>query len=82
DEVVVGGGGARNATLMRMISRELKDAPVISTDAIGIPSDAKEAICFAILANEALCETPANVPSVTGASAPVVCGAIRLPPLR
>jgi anhydro-N-acetylmuramic acid kinase len=81
DEVIVGGGGARNATLMRMLSDVMPSTRVVSGDEVGVPADAKEAICFAILANEALCETPANVPSVTGARSHVICGAVRLPPV-
>lgn len=81
DEVIVGGGGARNGTLMRMLALELPSTHVRSGDDVGLPADAKEAICFAILANEALLETPANVPSATGARASVVCGALHLPPV-
>jgi anhydro-N-acetylmuramic acid kinase len=76
DEIVVGGGGYRNPTLMRMLAAELPGTRLIDGADAGLPADAKEAICFAILANEALCATPANVPSVTGASKRVVCGAI------
>jgi anhydro-N-acetylmuramic acid kinase len=79
-EVIVGGGGARNDTLMAMLAAELPASfTVAPSDRFGIPSDAKEAICFAILANETLCEVPANVPSVTGAGRRVICGAIHLP---
>jgi anhydro-N-acetylmuramic acid kinase len=81
DELIVGGGGAHTRTMMRLLSEELAPTRVCSGDEVGIPADAKEAICFAILANEALCGTPANVPSVTGAREHVVCGAIRLPPV-
>ena len=79
EEIVAAGGGVRNLTLMNMLHQEMPSSRVLSSDVFGIPADAKEAICFAILANEALCETPANVPSVTGARRPVVCGALRLP---
>lgn len=79
DSVIVGGGGARNGTMMAMLQREFPGAIVAPADRFGIPADAKEAICFAILANETLCEVPANVPSVTGAMRRVVCGAIHLP---
>jgi anhydro-N-acetylmuramic acid kinase len=81
DEIVVGGGGVLNRTLMGMLAAELPGTRVMSADDVGLRADAKEAICFAILANEALLETPANVPSVTGARAHVVCGAIHLPPV-
>ncbi|MEO6046715.1 MAG: anhydro-N-acetylmuramic acid kinase [Candidatus Kapaibacterium sp.] len=79
DEMIVGGGGARNITLMHMLADEMPGTAVAPADAFGLPADAKEAICFAVLANETLNEVPANVPSVTGASRPVICGAIRLP---
>lgn len=79
DEVIVGGGGARNRTLMRMLAEELPAARIVPADEHGLPADAKEAIAFAVLANEALCGTPASLPSVTGASRAVVAGAIHLP---
>jgi anhydro-N-acetylmuramic acid kinase len=79
DELIVGGGGADNATMMRMLAVELPGTRMVRSDEVGLAADAKEAICFAILANEALCEVPANVPSVTGAPRPVICGSITLP---
>ncbi|HVZ41716.1 MAG TPA: anhydro-N-acetylmuramic acid kinase [Candidatus Kapabacteria bacterium] len=79
DEMIVGGGGLRNAAMMRMLAAELPDCTIRDVGEYGLPADAKEAICFAILANETLMETPANLPSVTGARRPVICGAIRLP---
>lgn len=77
DDLIVGGGGAHNATLMGMLADELQGTSVFPADQCGISADAKEAICFAILANESLCGRPANVPSVTGASRPVILGAVR-----
>jgi anhydro-N-acetylmuramic acid kinase len=41
-------------------------------------SDAKEAVCFAVLANETMAERPSNIPGVTGALAPVILGKICL----
>jgi anhydro-N-acetylmuramic acid kinase len=79
DQVIVGGGGSGNLTMMEMLAGEMPGTTVMRSDELDIPTDAKEAICFAILANEALCETPANVPSVTGAARAVVCGSITLP---
>ncbi|MFY0574903.1 anhydro-N-acetylmuramic acid kinase [Cystobacter fuscus] len=43
-------------------------------DVLGLPEGAKEAVCFALLANEYLWGTPANVPSATGARRQVVLG--------
>ncbi len=54
-EVYVSGGGAHNPLMVKWI-RELLGSPMLrSTDELGIPGDAKEAILFAVLANETLC---------------------------
>jgi len=47
---------------------------VRTTDEWGIASRAKEAVAFAILANETVAGNPSNVPSATGAAHPVVLG--------
>lgn len=78
EAVIVGGGGVHNHTLMRMLAKQMPASNILASDHFGLPSDAKEAICFAVLANEALCQIPANIPSVTGARRRVVCGAIRV----
>jgi anhydro-N-acetylmuramic acid kinase len=70
------GGGAHNPTLMARIAARLPKARVETTDAVGIPVDAKEAIAFAILGYETLRGRPANVPGATGASRAVPLGAI------
>jgi anhydro-N-acetylmuramic acid kinase len=72
--VVVSGGGAHNRTLLCQLRDGLPGADVVTSDSLGIPSDAREAIAFAILGNEAVCGTPANVPSATGASHPAILG--------
>ena len=50
DEVLVGGGGARNPTLMRMLAEALPDIAVRAMDDVGLDADAKEAVAFALLA--------------------------------
>ncbi len=77
DRLVVGGGGSRNPTLMAMLRRELS-IPVLVNEDLGLDSDAKEAVAFAILANECVHFHANNMPSVTGASHPVVMGKISL----
>jgi anhydro-N-acetylmuramic acid kinase len=77
DEVIVGGGGARNPVLMRMIAEALPEARVMTHEAVGIDSDAKEAIAFALLANDCVLELPTNVPGATGGR-PVVLGKVTL----
>ena len=74
--VAVSGGGARNPEVMARLAARFTPIPVRSTDAHGLPAEAKEAIAFAILASERIDERPANVPSVTGACRPVLLGKI------
>ncbi len=76
DQMIVSGGGARNDFLMQRIRKLLPQIEVIRSDDLGVPSAAKEAIGFAILANETLHLHPGNVPSATGASHPVVLGKV------
>lgn len=49
------GGGMHNPALIASLRELLPDFPMASTDTLGISGDAKEAVLFAILANEALC---------------------------
>lgn len=78
DEVIVSGGGARNTTLMRMLRDLLAPARVLAIDELGIPSEAKEALAFAVLAYETFHQRPGNLPAATGARHPVVLGSITL----
>ena len=52
--------------------------PVATSASLGVDPEAKEAIAFAVLANETLFGRPGNVPSVTGAAGPRVLGKISL----
>jgi anhydro-N-acetylmuramic acid kinase len=76
EELLVCGGGARNAALMSVLADELHGVAVMPTDAVGVASDHVEALAFAWLAREAVAGRPGNLPAVTGASAPRVLGAI------
>jgi anhydro-N-acetylmuramic acid kinase len=73
-EVIVSGGGARNGTLMSLLRTRLPG--VRGIEEIGGSAEAKEALAFAVLANETLAGGPGNVPRVTGASHPAVLGKI------
>jgi anhydro-N-acetylmuramic acid kinase len=75
-QLVVSGGGARNAFLMQRLQSVLPGIKVLCSDDLGIPTAAKEAIGFAILANETLHLHPGNVPTATGARHPVVLGKV------
>ena len=74
--VMVSGGGARNPEIMRRLQERFAPLPVESSDAYGLPVDAKEAIAFAVLASDRIDRRPANVPSVTGAVRRVLLGKI------
>ncbi len=82
DEVIVGGGGARNPTLMRMLTDTVAPIDVTTLDDHGIDSDAKEAMFFALMAHDALAGQPTNVPSATGARRPIPLGKLELFPPR
>ncbi|HEY1964726.1 MAG TPA: anhydro-N-acetylmuramic acid kinase [Acidobacteriaceae bacterium] len=77
-DYILAGGGARNQTLMRMLAADL--APfhcrIQTTDDLGIPSEAKEAVAFALLAWHTWHRLPGNVPAATGASHPAILGQI------
>jgi anhydro-N-acetylmuramic acid kinase len=76
EELYVSGGGLHNKTLMAAIRESLPGCAVRSGDELGIPADAKEAVAFAVLANETIFGLCNNAPSATGASHPVVMGKI------
>ncbi|WP_267930290.1 anhydro-N-acetylmuramic acid kinase AnmK [Cytobacillus spongiae] len=76
DEVIIGGGGSYNSTLINMLRKLLPERRVLIQEDLGYSSDAKEAIAFALLANETLHGQPGNVPSATGAKHPVILGSI------
>lgn len=74
DGIYISGGGVHNLTLMEQLKELFQPIPLLPIDSIGFSSDAKEAIAFAVLANEAVHGHPTNLPQVTGASKPMVLG--------
>lgn len=78
DRLVVGGGGSMNKTLIGFIRTALPACKVMTNEEMGFDSNAKEAVAFAVMANETLFAGCNNVPTVTGASHPVVMGKISL----
>jgi anhydro-N-acetylmuramic acid kinase len=77
-DYIVSGGGAKNATLMRMLRMQLEllGCTLLDTSALGLPVEAKEAAAFALLAYYTWHRRPANVPSATGAKHPAILGQI------
>jgi anhydro-N-acetylmuramic acid kinase len=80
-ELIVSGGGTKNPTLMAMLSSALHPLHVTLrfSDEFGVPSEAKEAVAFALLAYETWQRRPSNVPSATGAKRAAVLGKISYP---
>jgi len=76
DRVLVCGGGAYNKTLMKQLTLQLSPIAVETTDYLGVPPQAVESMAFAWLAKQTIEQKPGNLPSVTGASRPVILGAI------
>jgi anhydro-N-acetylmuramic acid kinase len=76
DEVIVGGGGALNRTLMSHLAAVFSPVPVKRFEEIGWDSKAFEAVAFAVLAYQTIHGECANVPAATGALHPVVLGKI------
>jgi anhydro-N-acetylmuramic acid kinase len=80
DQVLLGGGGSRNAYLKSRLQQRLgEDIPVMTTDEAGVNSEAKEAIAFAVLAHWRILGIPGNLPSATGAREAVLLGDIYAP---
>lgn len=67
-----------NPVLMKKLEKEFSGIKVSTTDDYGVPSDAKEAVAFAILANELVSGNPGNLTGVTGATHRVPLGKIVL----
>jgi anhydro-N-acetylmuramic acid kinase len=80
-EMILSGGGAKNSTLVSMLTSELTSLGLRLrfSDEFGLPSAAKEAVAFAILAHETWHQRASNVPSATGAKRPAILGKISYP---
>ena len=79
EQVIVAGGGVKNPVLMERIAALLAPMPVLRSDDVGVPSDAREAMAFAVLADMTLQGLAAWLPPVTGASAPKLLGKLSFP---
>ncbi|GAA4783303.1 anhydro-N-acetylmuramic acid kinase AnmK [Olivibacter ginsenosidimutans] len=78
DEIYVSGGGVHNHFLMHCLKETLPSCSIHRFDALGIPADAKEAVLFAVLANETVAGTADHMNG--GVAAPQVClGKISFP---
>jgi len=75
-EVIVGGGGTRNPTLMRFLQEAFGGIPVYPFENFGLDSRALEAMAFALFAYGTMQGGTNNVPAATGARRPVAMGKI------
>ncbi|MFG1281184.1 anhydro-N-acetylmuramic acid kinase [Xanthobacter autotrophicus] len=75
---IVAGGGARNPTLLALLSARL-EVEVRTADAVGWSADALEAHAFGYLAARALKGLPLTFPTTTGAPEPVTGGVLFRP---
>jgi anhydro-N-acetylmuramic acid kinase len=77
-EMIVSGGGTKNSTLLAMLANAIRPLGLTlrSSDEFGLPSQAKEAAAFALLAYQTWNRQPSNVPSATGAKSTAILGKI------
>lgn len=75
-ELYVAGGGTRNPTLMRALTRRLEGVRIRPIDELGVPEAGKEALLFAVIGFLTLHGLPGTVPSCTGATRATVLGAV------
>jgi anhydro-N-acetylmuramic acid kinase len=91
-QLIVSGGGANNPLILAQLAAALAQhaAPlqgtgksssagsveIVRSSALGVPTDAKEAYAFALLAHETFHHRPSNLPSATGARGPAILGKI------
>jgi anhydro-N-acetylmuramic acid kinase len=93
DQLIVSGGGAKNPLIMAQLHAALSTRhsqgkqkgpaiDILPSDDLGVPTAAKEAFAFALMAYETFHQRPSNLPSATGASGPAVLGKISYAPPR
>jgi anhydro-N-acetylmuramic acid kinase len=86
-EVIASGGGTRNPVLMSRLAARCAPARLRTIDELGVPSQAKEAMAFALMGFLTVHGLAGTVPGATGAKEPSVLGSVtpgrtplRLPP--
>jgi anhydro-N-acetylmuramic acid kinase len=78
-ELLVAGGGARNAALMEQLRQRCSGIPVRPLAELGIADNQREALAFALLAWWHWLGEPGSAPSVTGARQACVLGVCAQP---
>lgn len=75
-EVVIGGGGAYNKTLLNFLEKYFQGIKIKTHQDFGIDNKFKEAIAFALLGFCTIKKIPNNLPSCTGAQKKVIMGVV------
>jgi len=73
-ELITAGGGSQNPVLIQELRRRCRGAQLDESSRLGVPTEAREALVFALLAWWHQQNHPGNVPAVTGASRETVLG--------
>ncbi|MEK7270753.1 MAG: anhydro-N-acetylmuramic acid kinase, partial [Planctomycetota bacterium] len=73
-ELIVSGGGVNNPVILAGLKEAFREMQIRTSEDVGYPGKAREALSFAILANETLHGNPGNVPNATGARHAVILG--------
>lgn len=76
DELIISGGGSENPVLMKALKNYFSGISVTRLKQNGITAHNKEAVLFAVLANECISGNPANMNKVTGSTKDVILGKI------
>jgi anhydro-N-acetylmuramic acid kinase len=81
-EIIISGGGALNLELMKNLKNLFSPVPVFTSEEIGIPVQAKEALVFAFLGLRAFERKINHLPKTTGACRAAILGKLTLPSKR
>jgi anhydro-N-acetylmuramic acid kinase len=81
-QLIVSGGGVQNPLIVAQLTAALPQLEILPSSQLNVPTDAKEAFAFALLAYETFHCRPSNLPSATGAHGPAILGKISYAPPR
>lgn len=76
-ELILSGGGSANPTTVRLLREAVPRVSVLTTDDLGVPAQAKEAVAFAVLGFLSWNGLPGSVTAATGASHQAILGSIQ-----
>jgi anhydro-N-acetylmuramic acid kinase len=74
--VIVSGGGVKNGFLLHLLQQQLTGWPLEWANDCGVPSPARQAFAYGVLAVLTLDGVPSNLPSLTGATGARLLGSI------